>query len=166
MLEAVQQCFFASFRVSVLFDANGCNTTASAAVLAALEASGGSMDGAKVAVLAGTGPVGQRVARLLSRLGAEVRVGSRDLHKAQSTADVIALSTGKPLSGFSTATEDELIQGLSGISIAIAAGAAGVALLSDSARQSLPDLKAAIDLNAVPPAGDRRRQAHRSRYRP
>ena len=77
VLEAVKATFFGHFRVSVLFDANGSNTTAAAAVLAALEGSGGSLEGAKAAVLAGTGPVGRRVARLLGRLGAEVAVGSR-----------------------------------------------------------------------------------------
>src|SRR5262249_47014094 len=68
VLKEVTKTFFANFRVSVLFDANGCNTTAAAAVLAALEGAGGSLDGVPTAVLAGTGPVGQRVARLLSRL--------------------------------------------------------------------------------------------------
>ena len=37
----------------------------------------GSLDGVAAAVLAATGPVGQRVARLLARLGADVAVGSR-----------------------------------------------------------------------------------------
>ncbi len=81
VLAAVQKTFFAGFRVSVLFDANGCNTTAAAAALAVLqgvEAQGGNLSGVSaVAVLAGTGPVGQRVARLLSRLGAKIAVGSR-----------------------------------------------------------------------------------------
>ncbi len=60
------------FRLSVLFDANGANTTAAAAIRAA----GRHLDlkGAPVLVLGGTGPVGQRVARLLARQGAEVRV--------------------------------------------------------------------------------------------
>src|SRR3954454_5275530 len=65
VLKAVVETFFGPFRVSVLFDANGCNTTAAAAVLAAIEGAGktlGSISGATVAVLAATGPVGQRVA--------------------------------------------------------------------------------------------------------
>src|SRR3954468_9266963 len=78
ILEAVKKTFFGPFRVSVLFDANGSNTTAAAAVLAALKANGGSLQGARAVVMAATGPVGQRVARLLGRLGATVSVGSRD----------------------------------------------------------------------------------------
>ena len=45
VLEAVKKTFFGPFPVSVLFDANGSNTTAAAAVLTALQASGGSLAG-------------------------------------------------------------------------------------------------------------------------
>src|SRR5262245_27941435 len=54
LLDAVKKTFFATFRVSVLFDANGASTTAAAAVLAALEGSGGLLDGVAAAVLGGT----------------------------------------------------------------------------------------------------------------
>src|SRR5436309_3077544 len=62
-------------RVSIMLDSNGANTTAAAAVRAA----GQHMDlkNAAALVLGGTGPVGQRVARLLAREGADVRVASR-----------------------------------------------------------------------------------------
>ena len=46
------------------------------------ESMGGSLEGVPPAVLAATGPVGQRVARLLCRLGAKVAVGSRSLDRA------------------------------------------------------------------------------------
>src|SRR3954453_16265813 len=62
-------------RVSVLLDANGANTTAAAAVRAAARHL--DLKQARALVLGGTGPVGQRVALLLAREGAEVRVGSR-----------------------------------------------------------------------------------------
>src|SRR4051794_21193361 len=41
VLEAVKKTFFGPFRVSVLFDPNGANTTAAAAVLAAINGAGG-----------------------------------------------------------------------------------------------------------------------------
>jgi methylenetetrahydrofolate/methylenetetrahydromethanopterin dehydrogenase (NADP+) len=153
VLKAVKQTFFGPFRVSVLFDANGSNTTAAAAVLAALESLGGSVEGTKAAVLAGTGPVGQRVARLLARLGADVAVGSRAIDRAQATAGAISNVTGRSLSAFSTSSDGDLLAGLADASIVVAAGAAGVALLTESSRKSLTSLKTAIDLNAVPPAG-------------
>src|SRR5438132_6808636 len=68
-------------QVSILLDANGANTTAAAAVHAA--AAHLPLAGAAALVLGGTGPVGQRVARLLARAGAEVRVGSRQKERAE-----------------------------------------------------------------------------------
>lgn len=153
VLKEVVKTFFANFRVSVLFDANGCNTTAAAAVLAALEGAGGSLQEVPVAVLAGTGPVGQRVARLLSRLGAAVALGSRSLERARDAATAIAKATGGSVTPFATAEEDDLAQGLAGARVVVAAGATGVALLPERIRRALPELKVAIDLNAVPPLG-------------
>jgi hypothetical protein len=153
VLEAVRATFFAGFRVSVLFDANGANTTAAAAVLAALQATGGSLQGVRAAVLAATGPVGQRVARLLGRLGAEVLVGSRSLDRAAAIAESLHKTTGGTYTPFATQDPQALARGLAGVSLVVAAGAAGVTLLPESVWKSLPDLKAAIDLNAVPPLG-------------
>ena len=73
LLDATRKCFFGPMRVSVMMDSNGSNTTAAAAVLAA--ARHVDLSGAKVLVLAGTGPVGLRAARLLARKGAEVKLG-------------------------------------------------------------------------------------------
>lgn len=153
VLEAVKSVFFADFRVSTLFDANGANTTAAAAVLAALEGSGGNLNGVHAAVLAATGPVGQRVARLLARLGATVAVGSRNLDRAKATAETLATATGHSFRPFAGGSPDDLAQGLSGAAVVIAAGTAGATLLPASIRANLPALKVAIDLNAVPPLG-------------
>jgi hypothetical protein len=153
LLDAVKAAFFAHFRVSVLLDANGANTTAAAAVLAALEGSGGSVKGEPVAVLAGTGPVGQRVARLLGRLGASVAVGSRSLDRARATTDSLAKLTGGQFSAFETAGPDSVAEALATASVAVSAGAVGVCLLPEAVRRALPNLKVAIDLNAVPPLG-------------
>ena len=150
LLRAVSETFFGPFRVSVLLDSNGANTTAAAAVLAAIEGAGGSVDGLRAAVLGGTGPVGQRVARLLAGLGAEVAIGSRSASRARDAAAAIAEATGKAVSGFST---DQLANGIAGAAIIVAAGAAGVNLLPESARAGQADLRVLIDLNAVPPAG-------------
>jgi methylenetetrahydrofolate/methylenetetrahydromethanopterin dehydrogenase (NADP+) len=156
VLKAVKETFFAGFRVSVLFDANGCNTTAAAAALAVVkevEAQAGKFDGTPVAVLGGTGPVGQRVARLLARLGGVVSIGSRQLERARATAERIAAITGRPVGAFSTADPESLRAGLQGKEVVVAAGAAGVTLLPAEVRRSLPDLKVVVDLNAVPPLG-------------
>src|SRR5262245_44466501 len=77
----------ARLSVSILLDANGANTTAAAAVRAAarhLE-----LKTTPALVLGGTGPVGQRVALLLGREGAQVRVGSRQQSRAAGVCEVI-----------------------------------------------------------------------------
>jgi methylenetetrahydrofolate/methylenetetrahydromethanopterin dehydrogenase (NADP+) len=153
VLDAVKTTFFGPFRVSVLFDANGANTTAAAAVLAALQGHGGSFDGASAAVLAATGPVGHRAARLLARLGAKVSVGSRSLDRASELAAILHQATGGAFTPFATGGADDLTGALRGKSVVIAAGASGVPLLPASVWRGLPDLRVLIDLNAVPPLG-------------
>jgi hypothetical protein len=139
-------------RVSVLLDANGANTTAAAAVRAAarhLE-----LSQTKALVLGGTGPVGQRVALLLAGQGAEVRLGSRQLARAQAAAESIRgrVASAK-LEPVAIASTNDLQQALTDRTLVVAAGAAGVVLLPKAARAACPSLKVAIDLNAVPPLG-------------
>jgi hypothetical protein len=138
--------------VSVLLDANGANTTAAAAVRAAARHL--DLASARTLVLGGTGPVGQRVARLLAREGAEVRVGSRQLARSSAACEAIrARVPAARLEPVATGTLEEVRAALAGRTLVIAAGAAGVTLLPRSARPACPELRVAIDLNAVPPAG-------------
>ena len=152
LLKHVSGCFFGPMRVSVLLDANGANTTAAAAVLAA--ARHVDLRGATAVVLAGTGPVGQRVARLLARQGANVRVASRMVEKARHVCQSIAQRIGGgEIVPVQTPSAAETAEALAGAQIVIAAGAAGVELMSGDVCASSPPLKVAIDMNAVPPLG-------------
>ncbi len=65
IFRGVTDCFFGPMRVSVLFDANGANTTAAAAVLEA--ARHVDLANCTATVLGATGPVGQRAVRLLAQ---------------------------------------------------------------------------------------------------
>src|SRR5439155_26479897 len=133
----------------VLFDANGANTTAAAAVLAA--ARHVELKGAAALVLAGTGPVGQRAARLLARHGADVRIGSRQQAQAAAVCEEIGVKVqGANLQPVATGSEKELRAALAGRTVVIAAGAAGAVLFPRSARAACPGMQVAIDLNAVP----------------
>src|SRR5438105_11071101 len=73
VLTAVREALLPAWglQISALLDSNGCNTTAAAAVRAAARHL--TLKDTPSLVLGGTGPVGQRVARLLAREGAEVR---------------------------------------------------------------------------------------------
>jgi hypothetical protein len=152
ILECVKKCFFGPMRVSVMLDANGANTTAAAAVLAARKHV--ELKSATVAVLGGTGPVGQRAARLLAGEGASVRVCSRDLERAQAVCDAIGAKVPRErLQPRAAGNPDDAAQAVAGCQVVVAAGAAGVELLSAAGLSAAKDLKVAIDLNAVPPTG-------------
>jgi hypothetical protein len=153
LLKAVLSSFFGPFRVSVMLDPNGSNTTAAAAVLRVLEGMDGSIEGQDAAVLAATGPVGRRVAMLLAHLGARVRVGSRQFSKSAALAESLAETTGKVFLPFETASDEALAEGIHGSEIVVAAGAAGVTLLPRNVLESRDSLRVAVDLNAVEPYG-------------
>ncbi len=152
LLAKVQKTFFGPMRVSTMMDSNGSNTTAAAAVLACRKHV--PLTGASVLILAATGPVGHRAAQILTAEGAEVRVGSRTRDKAEQTCFAIAkvLSAAR-VTPVATGTNAELADACEGVSLIIAAGAAGIELLSAERRASLKSLKVAVDLNAVPPLG-------------
>lgn len=152
LLSAAQKAFFGPVRVSLMLDSNGSNTTAAAAVVAARRHVPFGPETTAV-VLGGTGPVGQRVVRMLAQEGVEVRVASRRISRAEGVCHRVAqVIDGARVTPHSTDGED-VSHLLDGVQLVIAAGAAGVELLSSTARQNTSQLKVAIDLNAVPPVG-------------
>ena len=152
LLQTVVDTFFGPVRVSVMLDANGCNTTAAAAVVAA--ARHVPLSGANAVVLGGTGPVGQRVARLLVSDGAQVTLTSRSVERAKSVCDAIADAVpDTALTPAQAGTKEQTIEVLREAQIVVACGAAGIELASEEMLTSAKSLKVAIDLNAVPPAG-------------
>ena len=152
LLDATRKCFFGPMRVSVMMDSNGSNTTAAAAVLAA--ARHVDLSGAKVLVLAGTGPVGLRAARLLARKGAEVKLGSRSIERAQQAAESVATQVeSAKVVGVSTASDKETALVAADVDVMIAAGATGIQLISQAIWCHCENLKVLVDLNAVPPMG-------------
>jgi methylenetetrahydrofolate/methylenetetrahydromethanopterin dehydrogenase (NADP+) len=138
--------------VSVMLDSNGSNTTAAAAVLAASKHL--DLSQARVLILGGTGPVGQRVARLLVRLGASVRIGSRQLERAEAIrSKLMSTIPGAKVEAVTVAGSSDGPKVLEGRNLVFAAGAPGALLLPKKVRVTNSALKVAIDLNGVPPAG-------------
>ena len=133
-------------------DPSGANTTAAAAVLTASRHV--KVSGSRFLVLGATGPVGQRVVRLLAAEGASVRVASRDIQRARSVCQQIESRHPEAvLEAVETSSPDQTEDALRGVEAVIAAGAAGVQLVPEPMRTCAEGLKLAIDLNAVPPAG-------------
>jgi methylenetetrahydrofolate/methylenetetrahydromethanopterin dehydrogenase (NADP+) len=154
VLAAVRKALIPQYglSVSVLLDSNGANTTAAAAVRAA----GRHLDLSKTTalVLGGTGPVGQRVVRLLAKAGGAVRVGSRQKDRAEAVcARVLAHVPGAHAEAVSVGSSADAPDALDGCSLVVAAGAAGAVLLPKRHRAGASALRVLIDLNGVPPAG-------------
>jgi threonine dehydrogenase-like Zn-dependent dehydrogenase len=150
LLAAVKDTFFGPFRVSVMLDASGANTTAVAAV-ARIE-SLGDVRGRRAVVVAGSGPVGSRVAGLLAARGAEVAVTSR-----RASDGTLATQIG---ARFNAAVEERVLRTsadaaevLRDADIVVNAGPAGVCLVPKAAWTRHVHLKILVDLSAVPPAG-------------
>ncbi|HEX7385322.1 MAG TPA: NADP-dependent methylenetetrahydromethanopterin/methylenetetrahydrofolate dehydrogenase [Burkholderiaceae bacterium] len=151
LFAAVQKRFFAGFRVSVMLDSNGSNTTAAAGV--AWLAHGRSLHGKRAVVLAGTGPVGQRAALLLAREGCRVALTSRRLERARAAVQAIGARFGVEVEAVEAADSAARARALEGAHVAFAAGAAGVALLDEAGWADHPTLELLCDANATPPAG-------------
>jgi hypothetical protein len=153
LMEEAKRHMLPAFRlqVSIMLDSSGANTTAAAAVRAAAR----HLDLAKTPalVLGGTGPVGQRVALLLARQGAHVRIGSRQRERAAAVCERIRQTVhdaqAEPVS---TASSDDL-KNVADRTLVVTAGAAGVVLLPKKIRQGMKSLRVVVDLNAVPPLG-------------
>ncbi len=151
VLKKITESFFGPFRVSVMLDANGSNTTAAAAVQSVAHHL--DLRGAEAVVLGGTGPVGFRAAQLLALSGATVRVASRVLERAETACSKLrGLVEGAKVIP-AEASDDGLAATLDGAQVLISAGAAGVCFLTADEWRSLDSLKVLVDLNAVPPAG-------------
>jgi hypothetical protein len=151
VLAAVQKKFFGKFRVSVMFDCNGCNTTAAAAV--AWLAHGRSLKAKRAVVLGGSGPVGQRAAVLLAREGAAVSITGRKLDVVQAACDSLESRFGVAVRAIEAPSNPERGAAIQGAHIVLATGAAGITLLEASQWQHSPTLELLADANASPPAG-------------
>jgi hypothetical protein len=150
LLSAVRDAFFGPMRVSVMLDSNGSNTTAVAAVAKAMQAVG-DVRGQRAVVTAATGPVGLRAAGLLARAGARVAATSRRPHDG-ALADRIQRRFTGTVEEVTMSDGSQAAAALEGAQLLVSAGAAGVQIIPRDAWVGRR-LRAAVDLNAVPPAG-------------
>lgn len=151
LFKAVRKKFFANFRVSVMLDSNGSNTTAAAGV--AWLAHGRSLAGKRAVVLAGTGPVGQRAAVMLAREGALVTITSRELDRAQAAAKAILERFKIEVNAVEAADHDARGRAIEGAHVVFATGAGGVQLLEERHWKDNATLELISDANATPTLG-------------
>lgn len=143
ILRVCSKTFFGPMRVSVMADPSGANTTAAAAVFVATK----HVDSEASAVVLGTGPVGERLVRLLALSGHAVTLISRSESKAASVLERI--DTEVELTAAASGSE-KADAALKNAAILVSSGAAGIEMLPNWESYSF---KVAVDLNAVPPVG-------------
>ena len=154
LLAAVRKTFFGPMRVSVMLDSNGSNTTAVAAVAKLQRAvdKDGSVKGRRAVITAGTGPVGLRAAGLLAQAGANVVITSRRPVDPK-LVEGIQQRFGGTLSAVTFSDDSQAPALLESAGLLLNAGPAGVRLVPHSSWAARAGLRAAADLNAVPPLG-------------
>jgi hypothetical protein len=151
----VQKAFFGPFRVSVMLDSNGCNTTAATTI--ARIAKERSLDGCRAVVL-GLGAVGLRSAVLLQQEGCEATVAAlpsdlfgddRPYHRPHG----LEVAQARGLDAREPADRSELEALLDGAQIVLSAGPAGVEVLRRDVWASHSTIELLADYNAAEPLG-------------
>ncbi len=151
LFNVVKSHFFANFRVSIMLDSNGSNTTAAAAVAKIRTSTG--LSGKKAVVLAGTGPVGQRAAAMLALEGAEVSLTSRHIFGAEQACFNMKERFNVDITPVEATDLESRAQAIQDAHIVLATGAAGIELLKPEHWQNCPNLEVIADANATPPLG-------------
>jgi hypothetical protein len=155
LLAAARKAFFGPLRVSMMLDSSGSNTTAVAAVVKLRQAASpdGDIQGRRAVITAGTGPVGVRAAGLLAKAGADVSITSRVLERATPVADAIQQRFGGTVRAILMPDGSHAPTVLEGANLLLNAGGAGIRLVPREAWAGRAGLRAAADINAVPPLG-------------
>lgn len=144
LFQAVQNEFFANFRVSVMLDSNGCNTTSAAGVALLNQAI--DLQGKTAVVLAGTGPVGQRAAVLLAKSGANVRLTSRKQERSVEACNEMHERFGVDMIPMQASDDESINQSLEGAHVVFGAAKSGIQLLNANQWQEHPSLELIADV--------------------
>jgi methylene-tetrahydromethanopterin dehydrogenase len=157
MLEAAKSSMFPPFQISVFADPSGAFTTAAAMIACVerqLKAKGVSLAGAAVAVFGAKGVVGGIVGVIAAEAGAAVTLVAHDQSGVvPAKAADFARRFGRPLAVADGSTEAGRRAVLETADVVLAAGRAGLQILSLRELTSARRLKVAADINAVPPPG-------------
>jgi methylene-tetrahydromethanopterin dehydrogenase len=157
MLAAARKAMFPPFQVSVFADPAGSFTTAAAMVAKvekALKAQGGGLSGRRVAVFGATGVVGFASAVIAAAEGGKtVLIGYDGAERVKALAALAKERFKVELDHADGSSEPLKEQAIKDVDVILAAGRAGVQIVSAAQLAKAPGVKVAADVNAVPPAG-------------
>ncbi|HSI59934.1 MAG TPA: NAD(P)-dependent methylenetetrahydromethanopterin dehydrogenase [Ideonella sp.] len=158
MLERAQASMVKPFIVSLMADPSGSYTTA-AAMVACVEAAlqkqhGHGLQGQRVVILGGTGPVGRVAGVIAAQAGAQVSLSSRNgIDAAEEAAQLTGARFKVTLHGVSGGDRAAVRTSIAEADVVLACAAAGVQVLSPEDLGFAKAMKVAADVNAVPPEG-------------
>ncbi len=158
MLNRAKTAMVPPFEVPVFADPSGAITTA-AALMACIELcvhkkSGENLQGKRVDIFGGTGPVGICAGILAANCGAEVYlISSRGGKVGEEYALEYNGRFHVNMHGGDSSTDEKILAAIPKSEIIIGATKAGVQVLSMEQMQQASNLIVAADTNAVPPAG-------------
>jgi methylene-tetrahydromethanopterin dehydrogenase len=158
MLETAKAAMFPPFLISAFADPAGSFTTAGAMV-ACVERllrtkKQKELKGRHVAVFGATGVVGYSAGVICALEGAHVvLVGYDGPERVRRSAEEIKQRFGVDVDHADGSTEALKVKILENAEVALAAGRAGVQILSTAQIEQAPGLLVAADVNAVPPGG-------------
>ena len=143
---------------SIIVDPRGGYSTAAGAVAktfgVSMEKGWGTLEGKKVTVLAGTGPVGKTAARIYAAEKADVTITSRSMAKGQAVADLINKEVGAERVKVVEVTKmEQTAEAVKDAEIILAAGAGGIQLLTADILATAKNAKIVADINAIKPLG-------------
>jgi len=149
---------FPPFELATIIDPSGAHTTGSGAVAKTLQIllknNLGDLKGKNVTVLAATGPVGEITSSIYQSEGANVIVTSRKQDRADDLAERLNKDSQNKVIALKAGTPEEVGKAISNADVVMAAGSAGVQLLSiDTLKEHGKQCKVVADVNAVPPLG-------------
>jgi methylenetetrahydrofolate/methylenetetrahydromethanopterin dehydrogenase (NADP+) len=154
VLAEVEKAFFGPFRVSVMLDSNGCNTTAATTV--ARLAKEIDLDGRRV-VIVGAGAVGLRAAKILIDERCDVTVSgipaSHFGDKPYRRARGLSVAEERDIRIAEPEDDEALKELLDGATLVLAAGPAGIELLPESVWKQVDSIEVLADFNAAEPLG-------------
>ena len=158
MLNRAKSAMFGPFEVSLFADPSGAITTAStlvASIQLCLEKKySRSLEGLRVSIIGGTGPVGTCAGVLAAQLGAKViLISHRGVQASQRCATEYNQRFQVDMQGGDGSTKEKLTDLAENADVIIGAAKAGLRVLTSSQLKKAKSLLIAADINAVPPSG-------------
>jgi len=158
MMEIAVKQMFNPFKVSIVADTDGSNTTAAGCVYKIKETyskKGIDMSGQKAIVFAGTGPVGLRIAALLIKEGVDVAVTSRKLDRAMDAIEKVRKVYSADIKAYEVRSDEDTIKVIEEFkpNIIVTTGPPKITLVSKAIWSKYDFVKILADVNAYPPYG-------------